>query len=186
MDTPSPSPPSLLPYRAIMKEGIWSSTCYTETVHVPRQAIWGYIFGLFKVVELGDTAFIVLRKTPLSFLHWYHHITVFIFTWAALTDPAAVTHWFGVMNFTVHTLMYAYYGLRASGWRLPSKVALTVTNLQLSQMFIGIYVNVLAYLQREDHQCEVRKDLINAGAVMYASYAILFMNFFYQRYIRKK
>uniref|UniRef100_A0A914R0T5 Elongation of very long chain fatty acids protein n=1 Tax=Parascaris equorum TaxID=6256 RepID=A0A914R0T5_PAREQ len=35
------------------------------------------------VMEFGDTAFIVLRKRPLLFLHWYHHVTVLVYTWHA-------------------------------------------------------------------------------------------------------
>ena len=176
--------PPPLPHRSVVTDGISSSACFTVAIHIPRQAVWGYVFGLSKAIELGDTVFIVLRKTPLSFLHWYHHITVFVFTWASLADPPAVTHWFGMMNFIVHSLMYTYYGCRASGWRIPSKVALTITVLQLLQMFMGVYITILSYLQRGDERCEVREDLFLAAVGMYASYALLFMNFLYQRYIK--
>lgn len=33
-------------------------------------AFWGWLMALSKMAELGDTAFIVLRKQPLIFLHW--------------------------------------------------------------------------------------------------------------------
>lgn len=41
----------------------------------PALAFWVYLFAMSKLVEFGDTAFIVLRKQKLIFLHWYHHIT---------------------------------------------------------------------------------------------------------------
>lgn len=34
-------------------------------------AFWGWLFTLSKMVELGDTIFIVVRKQELIFLHWY-------------------------------------------------------------------------------------------------------------------
>lgn len=32
--------------------------------------LWAFLFVLSKIVELGDTAFLVLRKRPIIFLHW--------------------------------------------------------------------------------------------------------------------
>ncbi|VDO59038.1 unnamed protein product, partial [Onchocerca flexuosa] len=44
---------------------------------------WTEMFALSKIAEFGDTVFIVLRKRPLLFLHWYHHVTVLVYTWHA-------------------------------------------------------------------------------------------------------
>ena len=33
-------------------------------------------FAISKLVEYGDTVFLVLRKRPVTFLHWFHHTTV--------------------------------------------------------------------------------------------------------------
>ena len=177
--------PSLL--KVLFTEGMGRSVCYSEAFHSPRMALWAQLFTLSKLVELGDTAFIVLRKTPLNFLHWYHHITVMIYTWYSFGDCAAISHWFGGMNYNVHSIMYGYYFLRASGWRLPSVCQQIVTWLQLTQMFVGIFVSSLAfYLTKNGVECRFHPDLFYTGMVMYVSYAILFMNFFYHRYIKVK
>lgn len=39
-------------------------------------SFWLWMFAMSKIAEFGDTAFIVLRKQTLIFLHWYHHVTV--------------------------------------------------------------------------------------------------------------
>jgi hypothetical protein len=51
-------------------------TCNTNDV----AGFWSLMFGYSKVIELGDTLFIVLRKRPLVFLHYYHHAAVLIYT----------------------------------------------------------------------------------------------------------
>lgn len=113
-------------YRNIYNHGLGYTTCHSDCVsedHRPL-AVWGWIFAMSKLIEFGDTAFIVLRKSPLPFLHWYHHITVFIYTWYALTpEPSALSTWFGSMNYIVHTAMYTYYAFRASGYKIHSSVA---------------------------------------------------------------
>ena len=43
--------------------------------------LWVQLFIFSKIPELIDTFFIVARKKPLLFLHWYHHVTVLLFCW---------------------------------------------------------------------------------------------------------
>ena len=75
--------------------------------------LWVMLFIFSKIPELFDTAFIVLRKKKLIFLHWYHHITVLLYCWDSYASCAAPGLWFMAMNYTVHALMYTYYTLAA-------------------------------------------------------------------------
>ena len=58
---------------------LFSLCSYIEDDKV--SGFWATMFVLSKVPELGDTIFIVLRKQPLIFLHWYHHATVLVYSW---------------------------------------------------------------------------------------------------------
>jgi len=73
---------------------------------------WTMLFIFSKLFELIDTVFIVLRKRPLLFLHWYHHITVLLFCWysSAFRHAGLV---FVAMNYSVHAAMYSYFFLMA-------------------------------------------------------------------------
>lgn len=46
-----------------------------------RHSFWGFAFNVSKFFEFGDTALIVLRKRPLLFLHYYHHVVTLLFCW---------------------------------------------------------------------------------------------------------
>ena len=175
------APPLL---RHVREKGFAHTTCNDVMYREPPCALWALLFVLSKLVEFGDTLFIVLRKTPLNFLHWFHHITVFSYCAYNVTQQDPTGDWFGTVNFFVHSVMYSYYVLKASGLRMPRLVAQSVTLLQLVQFALGLAVLVVTYDQkRKGVACESRDDVVYAGLLMYSSYMILFTNFFYQRYI---
>ena len=52
-------------------------------LHSTPLKFWSYLFALSKYYELADTLFLILKRKPVIFLHWYHHTTVLLFTWFA-------------------------------------------------------------------------------------------------------
>ena len=171
----------------IYKAGFRESVCKTEAAGNPHLSLWSFLFVVFKVIELGDTAFVVLRKSPLQFLHYYHHMTVLMYAFYGLSRPliSALGIWIASINYSVHTVMYTYYAIRATGYHVPNSVSKCITLFQLSQMFVALLVNFVAYvsyLRGED--CDIDTTVFYIGMVIYGSYAFLFMKFFYTRYIR--
>jgi len=174
--------PSAL-YSAYSK-GIVHSVCNSSIVTTPLLSFMCFLFVLSKLVEFGDTFFIVLRKTPLTFLHWYHHVTVLMYSWYGLATRNHAGHWFGGINFGVHAVMYSYYTLKAMRFRIPSSVAKSITILQLAQFFIGLlFVFIGIWALWTGTECGMNQTQINTGLIMYGSYFILFLNFFYHRYL---
>ena len=172
--------------RTLIHEEFHVSVCKIPALKLPPLNIWAWFFIISKFFELGDTAFIVLRKTSLSFLHWYHHVTVFIYTWYAnsFSTSSGVGMWFACMNYSVHSLMYGYYAIKATGRQIPQWIAQVITVLQLSQMFVAIMCNAVAYYSyHSGKDCDFQNDIFRAGMVIYGTYALLFLNFFYQRHV---
>lgn len=146
-------------------------------------ARWIFFFNVSKFFEFGDTLFIVLRKKPLIFLHWYHHVMTCLYCWYANQIAVSLncTGWpFAVMNLFVHSLMYTHYALTSMGFYYNWNALLT--SLQLSQMLVGIYVVATAGIA-----CDNRDEFFSGtifALVMYFSYAVLFAMLFYDRYLK--
>lgn len=150
-----------------------------------NMAFWGVLFCFSKFPELFDTAFIVLRKTKLIFLHWYHHVTVLLFCWHSYATLNSSGLFFIVMNYSVHSVMYFYYFQTARGFR-PSW-AKFVTTIQISQMFIGVMINILvAYYWSQGRFCDVEGQNFMYATLMYLSYLALFVWFALKKYVFKK
>uniref|UniRef100_A0A182NIX0 Elongation of very long chain fatty acids protein n=1 Tax=Anopheles dirus TaxID=7168 RepID=A0A182NIX0_9DIPT len=154
--------------------------------HDRVSGFWTWLFVLSKLPELGDTVFIVLRKQPLIFLHWYHHITVLMYSWFSYTEYTASARWFIVMNYCVHSVMYSYYALRALNFKPPRSIAMLITTLQLTQMVVGCAINIWAhgFLQTAGkNSCNISEMNIKLSIAMYFSYFVLFARFFYKTYL---
>lgn len=141
---------------------------------------WTWMFTLSKLPELGDTVFIVLRKQPLIFLHWYHHMTVLIYTWYSYSEYTSSARWFIVMNYCVHSIMYSYYALRSVGYSPPRSFAMIITILQLAQMIIGCGINIWAQqvVRQGLQECHISPTNVNLSLTIYLSYFVLFARFF--------
>ena len=105
------------------------------------------LFCLSKLLELGDTVFIILHKSCLSFCN------------------------FSSINFFVHTIMYSYYALRAVGVRVHSRIALIITILQILQMFVCLAASLMAYYNvRNGVKYQFDWHVFYFSITMYSSY----------------
>lgn len=159
-----------------------------ETWGVGTTGFWVMLFIFSKTPELGDTLFIVLRKKPLIFLHWYHHVTVLLFCWNAYATAAGSGLYFVAMNYTVHALMYGYYCLQALNLCPKSFPPALITLAQIAQMLVGTGVCVSAWYFKffgsSGTMCHNDMTNLLAGAAMYGSYLYLFVEFAVCRYVR--
>ncbi|CAK6976657.1 elongation of very long chain fatty acids protein 6-like [Scomber scombrus] len=164
--------------------GFKQSVCDNSFYSAPVTKFWAYAFVLSKAPELGDTVFIVLRKQRLIFLHWYHHITVLLYSWYTYKDQVAGGGWFMTMNYSVHSLMYTYYAARAAGVRVPRPFAMIITTSQILQMVMGLAVQGMVYTWMHEVRCPSHLDNVAWGSLMYLSYLVLFASFFYDTYLK--
>jgi hypothetical protein len=170
-----------------MNDGLHASICRDEQkdgVH----AFWSFAFVVSKLFELGDTVFIVLRKTDLIFLHWWHHITVIIFGWFSGYQPLSIGRWIMSMNFTVHAFMYSYYAARSAGIRFNKFIPVSITSMQILQMITGLVIILYAsYVKWIAHgTCQTSDTSLVIGLICYASYFGLFCRFFARSYLQRE
>lgn len=189
-------------WSVINTDGFMSTLCISRedkqngvipALAMKRYGLWSWCFVLSKVIELGDTYFIILKKQPLIFLHWYHHITVMLYTWYAYREFTAVNQWFLCINFCVHSIMYTYYSIRASGiYKPPIWVNMFITSLQILQMIVGLSLNLYVYLNIGDPNWDCDSNtgggllVCYVSFAMYFSYFLLFIHFFISTYIISK
>lgn len=155
----------------------------SETYGNGPVGFWVALFILSKLPELIDTVFIVIRKRPLIFLHWYHHVTVLLYCWHAYATMAASGLYFVAMNYSVHALMYGYFCLQALKMVPKNFPAYLITFAQIAQMIVGTSVCVSTwYFHVTGAECHNDFGNLISGGLMYASYLYLFVAFALQRF----
>eukprot|EP00428_Durinskia_dybowskii_P061986 CAMPEP_0170379334 /NCGR_PEP_ID=MMETSP0117_2-20130122/13290_1 /TAXON_ID=400756 /ORGANISM="Durinskia baltica, Strain CSIRO CS-38" /LENGTH=245 /DNA_ID=CAMNT_0010634771 /DNA_START=160 /DNA_END=898 /DNA_ORIENTATION=+ len=176
-------------FSILMEHSYESSVCSdgVSTWRNGASGAWVFFFVLSKIPELFDTMFIILRKKPLIFLHWYHHVTVLLFCWSAYATAAGSGLYFVAMNYSVHSIMYAYYCMQilqiVPKW-FPTVI---ITVAQIAQMLIGTGVCASCwYYVLSGRECHNDIKNLIAGAIMYGSYLYLFCEFFVNRYFKPK
>ncbi|KAH7717966.1 GNS1/SUR4 family protein [Aphelenchoides avenae] len=167
----------------MLNEGLYRSLCYCfDPTSV--SAHWFLFFAISKVVELGDTVFLAVRKRKLTFLHCYHHCTVLVYTFHSGAEHLAAGRWFMWMNFIAHAFMYSYFTAMSMGVKVPRQLAKCVTIIQITQMFLGISVSLAVYAIKSftGLPCHQSQTNLSLAFIIYASYAVLFVRFFLEAY----
>lgn len=172
---------------SLYNHGLYRSICYSCHPN-DVAAFWSLLFAISKIVELGDTLFIVLRKKPLIFLHYYHHAAVLIYTVHSGAEHTAPGRAFIAMNYLAHSFMYTYYTVKAAGVRLPRWVSMTVTTIQTTQMLVGVAISIVVYRIKSvyDWPCQQSYPNLYLAFLIYFTFAVLFIQLFYNAYIARK
>ncbi|CAM9275919.1 unnamed protein product [Laminaria digitata] len=142
-----------------------------------------WLFYISKVLDFMDTVFIVLKKSwrQLSFLHVYHHCTIFLFYWvnvnAGYDGDIYLTI---VLNGFIHTVMYTYYFVSMHTKDIWWKKYLTLMQMvqfvcMTSQAFYLLGTGCTSY--------PPRIVIIYAGYVL--SLLFLFAKFYVSSYTKK-
>jgi len=182
----------------LLPELIWSiqhlgfvgSYCFNENYYTDSSTgYWGWLFVMSKAPELFDSAFLVLRKKPVIFMHWYHHAMTFVYAQITYSEKQAWCRWSLALNLAVHSVMYFYFAIRAMKYETPRWVAKFVTTIQLVQFVISCYIFGHLFIIKWNNSipdCACSWNVLSIGGVMYLSYLYLFADFFYKAYIQKR
>lgn len=134
-----------------------------------------------------DTLFIVLRKKPLTFLHYFHHVSTAAVTTYFYSEGMGVSRYFILLNSLVHSVMYSYYAFAMVGLKPSKQIAMAITTMQTSQMVIGFFATFAAYVlfTRDPVSCHGDKFTLTIGVVMYFVFFVLFCSYFFRTYLLK-
>ncbi|XP_064847275.1 very long chain fatty acid elongase 4-like [Oncorhynchus masou masou] len=175
----------LLGARAAGYSYLCQPVSYSNDVNEVRiaSALWWYYIS--KGVEYLDTVFFILRKkiNQVSFLHVYHHCTMFILWWIGIKWVPGGQSFFGAgINSSIHVLMYGYYGLAAFGPKIQKflwwKKYLTI--IQMIQFHVTIGHAGHSLYTGCPFPAWMQWALIGYAV----TFIILFGNFYYQTYRR--
>lgn len=122
----------------IYQKGLDYSICHAE-YDLGIIGTWSSLFIATKLLDLFDTAFIILRKQNLLFLHWYHHTASLVYCWYSYKDATSTGRFFSIMNISAHAFMYPYYLFRSMRFKIPLFVMISITTfqtLQVTQSFL--------------------------------------------------
>lgn len=142
-----------------------------------------WVFYLSKALDFFDTFLIVVRRKwrQLSFLHVYHHTSIFLLSWVNLRAGYHGDIYLPMLlNAGVHVVMYAYYFFVALNFKVPIVLKKSVTYLQLLQ-FVTLLIQALYLLY---NNCPYPRRIVYIYFFYIGSLFLLFLNFFIVNYMK--
>ena len=173
--------------------------CQEYSTTSPPMANLLYLFYLTKAYDFFDTIFIIIGKksNQLSFLHVYHHTTIFLFYWLnSRVNYDGDVFLTIVLNGAIHTVMYTYYFV-SMHTKIPSKMAneeskgksvpiwwKSILTMQQMVQFVCM-MSQAVYLITSDCKSLPNPIITKSYLVYIFSLLILFAQFFVKSYVSK-
>ncbi|GMS95286.1 hypothetical protein PENTCL1PPCAC_17461 [Pristionchus entomophagus] len=176
-------------FQTVFGKGINASLCSSnDTFFHGSNGFFLWCYHIIRLFEFTDTLFIILRKQPLLFIHWYHHALTLFVAWFTYARPMAFTRYGIYLNAMVHTVMYSYFFLRSSKIRLPLIIAKSITSAQIVQFIIAFWSTAQATAMKFGlgMPCELDTCGLMWSWFMVSSYLYLFIHFYFNKYSEKK
>ncbi|KAF8373624.1 hypothetical protein PRIPAC_80053 [Pristionchus pacificus] len=185
----------LLPYimQSYYKGGIIGTLCYNDDFYTnPVSGYVAWLFAMSKGPELIDTVFLIVRKRPVIFMHWYHHSVTFLAGQIFFTEFVPWARYVIIENLFVHTIIY--FALRAFGVKTPLWIPKAITciqngSLQITQFASAFYLAghmFYFHLTEGLDNCNNKVDRMWMGCGVLATYIYLFAEYFHNAYIKKQ
>jgi len=155
------------------------SVCQTGSVqHKQALAIWGWLFAMSKVLQLGDTAFIVLQKKPVKFWHWFHHAATLYLVWSISVFPSGLHKYFMAINVFAQSFMYSKYAMKSLNIRIPKTFKIGIVMVQSFQTFVMVFLTGYSYFAKAlNNKCCIFDQSLRIAALVCASYLVFSISF---------
>merc|ERR1719345_406049 len=160
----------------------FSLVCNVHDLADDGMAFITHCFYLSKALDFVDTMFMIIKGNwrQVSFLHVYHHFSIFLFYWLnAQCNYDGDAYFSIVANGSIHFVMYGYYLVTAFNVHVPVLIKKCITNAQLTQ-FCCMEVQGLALLFMDG--CRSSRKVTIMFMIYISTMLVLFMNFKRQNY----
>jgi len=118
------------------------------------RVMWAFYFS--KIIEMLETVFMIIRNNPrqITFLHVFHHSTIFFIWWFVIYyGPGGDAIFSVIINSFIHVIMYSYYASATVGvsWGALKNLLTIVQMIQFVWMIVHSSV-VLIIDDRSSHR----------------------------------
>ena len=152
-------------------------------------------FYISKIIDFTDTIFIILgnKRKQFTFLHIYHHVTIFIAFWININLAYDADGFLAVtLNSFVHTIMYLYYLIsmhipkdkdKGKGTKYKIWWKKYLTMIQMIQFILMVtQASLILFV----HKCDqIPRRTVQLYLAYIISLFLLFRNFYNTAYSKK-
>ena len=171
----------------IWTKGYVFSVCNNEFFSKDPSSLWNFVFVTSKLLEFGDTMFLILKKKPLSFWHLYYRSTSFFYVWYNYPNRISTILWYATITYNVRTIMYSHLVIKSLKSEIPKFISKFIVFLKLFEILTMITIMLTVILVNNLDgsplgYCQQYDESAILGVLIFFSFFYLFLKSFESSY----